>query len=122
MDMCWDVIDRCDYDRCRFKKKSVHCRSTYFMKRYVDSVPNLSSALRVQLYRLQKTFVHAFKRQTTSRKYTPHYRFQLKKLLALCGAKRESDSIPPLKGHKKIAALERLWSEISSEVGWTETC
>lgn len=121
MDVGWETLDRTDYDRCRFKKKSVHCRSTYFMKRYVDSLPNLSSALRTELYRLQKTFVHAFRRQRSSRKYTPHYRFQLKKLLQLCDQHSIADTVPPLKGVKKIAALEEVWQQVCSEVGWTVT-
>lgn len=59
--------------RCTTRKKTVHSRSGYFVKRYLNGL-HLTSADRRLLSELQKQAMSSILRQDTGRKYMVHYR------------------------------------------------
>lgn len=46
------------------------------------------------------------------------HRYQLKHLLIISGLDALAKSIPPLKGAKKIAALDIIWTRVCLDNGW----
>lgn len=118
IDIGWEVPDREQYDRCTLKRRSVHCRSTYFVRRFLQSVQGLTSVEHVMLANLQKQVMQALKSQKTGRKYTISYRYQLKQLLHVAGLTRLAHAVPPLKGKSKIAALDAIWTTLARDLQW----
>ncbi len=118
IDIGWEIPDREQYDRCTLKRRSVHCRSTYFVRRFLQGVQGLTSVEHVMLANLQKQVMQALKAQSTGRKYTISYRYQLKQLLHVAGLTAKAHSVPPLKGKSKIAALDAIWTNIACDLQW----
>ena len=46
-------------------------------------------------------------------------RYQLKQLLHITGLNELCDSVPPLKGAKKLKALHDIWRRVCRDNSWT---